>query len=154
VELLRRATSAKWPHVGAFLGVWRAADRRPRQERWESSVSSSEAGGRTPWGGDAPALGPTVRRAQGLRVCHRCLPTPRLAERVVSPPKVLGPDTPEDTLPRPVRRATGWPACGLLRLYHILMGAPELKRAKPRSVAGGSGERTESLVVEDFGGEG
>src|SRR5829696_7835991 len=38
---------------------------------------------------------------------------------------------PIDTPARPVRRAAGWPACGLRRLYHILLGAPELVRAKP-----------------------
>ena len=45
-------------------------------------------------GGDAPALGPTVRRAQGRRICHRLLPARRLAEGIASPPpKVLGRDT-------------------------------------------------------------
>jgi hypothetical protein len=42
-----------------------------------------------------------------------------------------------DTPVRSVRGVTGWPARGLRRLYHILMGAPELEKAKPRSVAGG-----------------
>jgi hypothetical protein len=49
-------------------------------------------------GGDAPALGPTLRRAQGQRICHRRLPARRLAERVMCPPpKVVGRDTPKDT---------------------------------------------------------
>jgi hypothetical protein len=55
-----------------------------------------------PRGGDAPALGPTVRRAQGRRICHRRRPARSLAERVVCPPpKVLGLDTPKDAPARP-----------------------------------------------------
>jgi hypothetical protein len=58
-------------------------------------AASGEGGRvRAPRGGDAPDLGPTVRRAQGLRICHGHLPARRLAERVVSPaPKVVGRDT-------------------------------------------------------------
>jgi hypothetical protein len=44
--------------------------------------------------GTHPPLDATVCRAQGQRICHRCLPARRLAERVVCPPpKVLGRDT-------------------------------------------------------------
>jgi hypothetical protein len=145
VELLRRGTSAMWPPCGQFwerswvFGVQQNEGRARSDVK--SSAASKEEGGRGLLGERTrPPLGATVRRAQGLRICHRCLPTRRLAERVVSPPKVLGPDTPKDTLARPVLRATGWPARGLRRLYHILMGAVVLKRAKPRSVAGGDEE--------------
>ena len=46
------------------------------------------------------------------------------------------------------------PACGLRRLYHILMGAPELEKAKPRFVAGGAQEGTRRPCRRIFGGEG
>jgi hypothetical protein len=117
----------------------------------KSSAASNEEGGRGLQGeGTRPPLGATVGRALGQRICHRRLPTRRLAERVVSPPKVLGLD---NTLARPVCRATGWPACGLRRLYHILMGAPELERAKPRSVAGGAQESVQRPCRRIFGGD-
>jgi hypothetical protein len=44
--------------------------------------------------GTRPPLGATVRHTQAQRICHRRLPTRRLAERVVSPPPIrLGRDT-------------------------------------------------------------
>jgi hypothetical protein len=45
-----------------------------------------------------------------------------------------------DTPVRSVRGVTGWPARGLRRLYHILMGAPKLERAEPRPATGAAQE--------------
>src|SRR5215203_6707507 len=74
--------------------------------------------------------------------------------QTMTPSKVQGRDSSKDTPARPVRRATGWPACGLRRLYHILMGAPELERAEPRSVAEGAQKGTQRLWRRRiFGGE-
>jgi hypothetical protein len=53
--------------------------------------------------GPRPTLGATVCHAQAQRICHRCLPIRRLAERIVCPPpKVLAPDTPKDARARSV----------------------------------------------------